>query len=354
MGRERFRAERKGSAAARSEAASGEGAIMNDEQLLALLEEKPGEYVSGEHISQRMNVSRTAVWKWMKRLEAAGYRFEASRKLGYRLTAKPSKLAAVDIITRLETKRLGHNIKLFGQVDSTQNIAQRLAEEGASEGTLVIAEQQLQGRGRMGRAWISPAGKGVWMSLVLRPQIPLPFTPQLTLLAAVSLCRSLRRLTGLDIGIKWPNDLLIGGKKISGILLESSAEEERLRYVIAGIGISVNLDASDYSEETLERAVSLKMALGKEVDRAEVIAGFLKDFEDLYLLYHEEGFAPVKTLWEALSVSLGQQATLTTPQSVLSGIPIGLADSGALLLKQDNGVTVSVFSADMGLPGDKR
>jgi BirA family transcriptional regulator, biotin operon repressor / biotin---[acetyl-CoA-carboxylase] ligase len=327
-----------------------EGVPMNDQKLLALFEDKDGEYVSGEMISKLLNVSRTAVWKGIKRLEAEGCVFEASRRLGYRLLGKPSRLAVSDILAKLETKRFGRSIKLLSQVGSTQDAARQLAEEGAVEGALVIAEQQLQGRGRMGRTWLSPYGKGVWMSLVLKPRIPLPYTPQLTLLTAVALCRALRKLTALEIGIKWPNDLLISGKKISGILLESAAEEERLRYVIAGIGISVNLDATDYDDEMLSRVISLKMALGRPVDRTNVITSFLNEYENMYELYQQEGFGPVKTLWEALSISLGMKATLTTPQGVIDGIPVGLADTGALLVKQADGSTISVFSAEMGLP----
>jgi len=321
---------------------------MNDEELLAHLEASGGSYISGETLSEKLNVSRTAVWKGIRRLEAEGCVIEASRKLGYRLVSRPSRMGAADILDKLRTERFGRSLTLLERTDSTQNVAQRLAEEGAPEGALVIAEQQLQGRGRLGRSWVSPPGKGIYMSLVLRPSIPLPFTPQLTLLTAVSLCRSLRKLTGLDIGIKWPNDLLVDGRKISGILLESSAEEERLRYVIAGIGISVNLDAADYAPDMLERVVSLKMALGRPLDRAEVVSAFLNDFERLYQIYHQEGFAPVRMLWEALSVTLGKPAVLVTPQGELRGIPTGLADSGALLVRREDGTSVPVFSAEMG------
>ncbi|WP_036582496.1 biotin--[acetyl-CoA-carboxylase] ligase [Paenibacillus darwinianus] len=321
------------------------------ERLLGLLEESDDRFVSGELLSQRLGVSRTAVWKQVRKLEDEGYTIEASRKLGYRLAGRPEQLTLTSLLTKLRTNTFGQRVKLLGAVDSTQNAAQRLAEEGAPEGTLVVAEQQLQGRGRMGRPWISPKGKGVWMSFILRPSIPLPFTPQLTLLAAVALCRSLRRLTGLDIGIKWPNDLLIDGKKISGILLESSAEEERLKYVVAGIGISLNLDASDYPPDMLAKAVSLKLAAGRPFDRSETIAEFLNEFEELYLLYGEEGFGPIRTLWEALSVSLDKPCVLTTPQgSVIEGSPVGLADTGELLVKREDGKVVHVFSAEMGLP----
>ncbi|WP_339202860.1 biotin--[acetyl-CoA-carboxylase] ligase [Paenibacillus sp. FSL K6-3182] len=323
---------------------------MNQELLLQLFIDKPGEYVSGENISQELGVSRTAIWKHIRKLEAAGYQFEASRRLGYRLLSIPDMLSVVKLENQLQGNIFGQHIHYFETVESTQNLARAAAEEGALEGTLFVAEQQVKGRGRMGRGWISPRGKGIWMSMVLRPSVPIHFAPQLTLLTAVALCRSLKRLTGLPIGIKWPNDLLIEGKKISGILLESAAEDERLRYVIAGIGISVNLEEADYPAELLEKATSLRISGQQKWSREEVIADFLKEWEQLYFLYQEQGFSPIVTLWEALSVSLGKTVRLTTPQGELVGIPIGLEESGAIRIQLEDGSIKPVFSAEMGEP----
>ncbi|MGO4183076.1 biotin--[acetyl-CoA-carboxylase] ligase [Paenibacillus sp. MCAF9] len=323
---------------------------MNQELLLQLFVDKPGEYVSGENISQELGVSRTAIWKHIRKLEAAGYQFEASRRLGYRLLSIPDMLSVEKLENQLQGNIFGQHIHYFETVESTQNLARAAAEEGALEGTLFVAEQQVKGRGRMGRGWISPRGKGIWMSMVLRPSVPIHFAPQLTLLTAVALCRSLKRLTGLPIGIKWPNDLLIEGKKISGILLESAAEDERLRYVIAGIGISVNLEEADYPVELLEKATSLRISGQQKWSREEVIADFLKEWEQLYFLYQEQGFSPIVTLWEALSVSLGKTVRLTTPQGELVGIPIGLEESGAIRIQLEDGSIKPVFSAEMGEP----
>jgi BirA family biotin operon repressor/biotin-[acetyl-CoA-carboxylase] ligase len=323
---------------------------LNHEPLLRLFEDRPGEYISGESMSQELGVSRTAIWKQIRKLEAAGYQFEASRRLGYRLVSVPDYLAIDQLTNRLETSAFGKTIHYFETVESTQNLARAAAEEGAAEGTLFLAEQQLSGRGRMGRNWVSPRGKGVWMSMVLRPSVPIHFAPQLTLLTAVALCRSLKRITSLPIGIKWPNDLLIEGKKISGILLESAAEDERLRYVIAGIGISVNLEEDDYPAELLEKATSLRISAGHKWIREDVIAEFLKEWEQLYFLYQEQGFSPIITLWEALSVSLGKPARLITPQGDITGIPIGLDESGAIRIELADGTVKPVFSAEMGEP----
>lgn len=323
---------------------------MNHELLLKLFEANEGEYVSGESISHTLGVSRTAVWKQIRKLEAAGYRFEASRRLGYRLLSIPDSYDSAELRKVMDTKVFGRRLELYDTVESTQNLARAAAEAGASEGSLFIAEQQLSGRGRMGRGWISPKGKGIWMSMVLRPSVPIHFAPQLTLLTAVALCRSLNRVTSLEIGIKWPNDLLIDGKKISGILLESAAEDERLRYVIAGVGISVNLEESDYPEELLEKAVSLRMAGGRKWDRAAIVADFLTEWEKLYFLYQEQGFGPIVALWEALSVSLGKLVKLITPQGDLIGVPEGLEESGAIRIRLADGSLKSVFSAEMGEP----
>lgn len=315
-------------------------------RILELLEESGEQYVSGELLSRELGISRTAIWKQIRKLEAQGYTIEASPRLGYRLAGRPSRLTMTELLGQLAGTTLVSGIKLFETADSTQNIAHKLAEDGAAEGTLVIAEQQTSGRGRMGRSWVSPAGKGIYMSMVLRPSLPLQFAPQLTLLTAVALCRALKELVPVDIGIKWPNDLLIGGKKISGILLESSAEDERIRHVIMGIGISVNMTEEDYPPELAETATSLRIASGDTVDRAAVVGAFVKQFEHLYRLYLREGFATILSLWEALSVTLHKPAKLMTPGGAVEGVPVGLSDSGALLVRLADGSVTPVFSAE--------
>ncbi|MFC5467734.1 biotin--[acetyl-CoA-carboxylase] ligase [Cohnella suwonensis] len=321
---------------------------MGNVSLIGLLEAEEGRYVSGEEISRKLNVSRTAIWKQVRKLEADGYEIEAVPRLGYRLTGKPSRLTVRELLPKLNTKRFGKQLKLLDVVPSTQDELRNMAEDGAEEGTLVIAEQQTSGRGRMGRHWVSPSGKGVWMSLLLRPPVPLPLTPQLTLLAAVALSRAISRLVKVEIGIKWPNDLLVGGKKISGILLESAAEDERLRYVVVGMGISANLDPEDYPDDLLAKAVSLKMASGSEVDRGELIASILSEFEGLYDLYLEQGFEPIRSLWEAHAVTLGRTTVLHTPQGAIEGIPRELDAMGGLRVEQADGSYRTVYSAEIG------
>ncbi|MEF3301765.1 biotin--[acetyl-CoA-carboxylase] ligase [Paenibacillus sp. GYB003] len=318
-----------------------------EQLILAYFEQHPNEYISGEQLSEKLGCTRTAVWKHISALREQGYSFEAVPRRGYRLTGVPDRYDAAELLSRLNTRTMGRSIKLFDTVESTQTIAHKLAEQGAPEGTLVLAEQQTAGRGRMGRSWHSPKSKGVWMSLVLRPQVPLHFTPQLTLLVAVALCRTIRRIEPLPVAIKWPNDLLIDGKKISGILLESSAEDERLLYVIAGVGVSVNLRREDYPDELAEVATSLSIASGgKEWSRSELIRTFLEQFEQLYALYNEEGFEPIRSAWEALAVSLGRPIRARTPKGSVEGVAESIDDMGALIVRHPDGSVTKLYSAE--------
>ncbi|MBU5444003.1 MULTISPECIES: biotin--[acetyl-CoA-carboxylase] ligase [unclassified Paenibacillus] len=322
---------------------------MND-ALLQIFLDKQGEYVSGEEISRKLQISRTAVWKQINRLRKKGYEFEAVSRLGYRYIGRPARLDPDALLARMNTKTMGRSIQLVETAASTQTLAQQLAAQGAPEGALVIAEEQTAGRGRMGRSWHSPSGKGIWMSLVLRPRISLQFTPQLTLLAAVAICRSLQKFIPAKVGIKWPNDLLVNGRKICGILLESSAEDERIRHVIAGIGISVNLTEADYPEELRAKATSLRIEAGRKIDRAEIILDIMREFETLYELYHEQGFAPIRTLWELNSVTLNRPITVRTANGSIDCVAKQLDETGALIVLNKDGERLKLFSGEIEMP----
>lgn len=321
--------------------------MSEKETLLDLLLENPQEFVSGEEISRRLSVSRTAVWKQINKLREAGYEFEAVPHKGYRILRKPERLDMLSLVKAMKTQTMGKKVKVLESTVSTQEEARRLAEEGAAEGTIVIAEEQTGGKGRMGRKWFSPKGKGVWMSLVLRPKQPMHYMPQLTLMTGVAVCRAVRRVSGVMAGLKWPNDLLAGGRKISGILLESAVEDEHVRYCIAGIGISVNLEREDYPEELTGVATSLKIESGEPVDRTALIAAVLEEFEKLYALYQQEGFGPIATLWEALSVTLGKPVTVNTANGAVQGVAEKLDPSGALLVATEDGQHIPIFSGDV-------
>lgn len=316
--------------------------------LLLMLMDNPELYVSGEMISQQLGISRTAVWKQIKKLEALGYEIEAVTKLGYRLVNAPEDINYANLQERLNGHRFGSVIHHYQEVDSTQVIAKQLAEEGASEGTVVIAEQQNKGKGRLGRHWHSPYGKGIWMSVILRPTIPLQLAPQLTLLTAVALCRAIRTYTDLNIGIKWPNDLMFQGKKLSGILLESSAEDQMLKYVIAGIGIDVNLAEQNYDELLQEKATSLRIISGKIVDRTELIYAFLAEWEKIMEIYESEGFHTIARMWEEHAISFGKKVQITTPMESFLGTPIRLTEIGSIVVQLEDDTEKEVYSAEMG------
>ncbi|WP_068781710.1 biotin--[acetyl-CoA-carboxylase] ligase [Paenibacillus sp. GM2] len=322
---------------------------MESNRLLQMLLDHPGQYISGEELSRRLSISRTAVWKQINKLRQDGYEFEAVSRKGYRLVHSPERIQKEDVLSRLQTVTFGRQIHVMDVVKTTQDEVRALAEQGVAEGTLVIAEEQTVGRGRQGRKWYSPSGKGIWMSLLLKPRQPISFAAQLTLLTAVAVCRALRKVSGVDVGIKWPNDLLIEGRKLCGILVESISEDELLKYCIVGIGIDVNLQLEDIPEELRSVATSLRIESDSKQDRALLIAEILYELEQLYHLYNEEGFAPIGHLWEALSVTIGRQVQIRTPQGESSGVATGLDSSGALLITDQHGQERTIYSGEIQL-----
>ncbi|WP_425433864.1 biotin--[acetyl-CoA-carboxylase] ligase [Marininema mesophilum] len=310
-----------------------------------LLEQKEG-YVSGEEISQRLDCSRTAIWKHINELRNEGYQIEAKPKTGYRLVYRPDRVAPEELIPHLDTKYIGRKVRYQRSVASTQPLAHEWAKEGAVEGSLFLAEEQVAGRGRMGRMWHSPTHSGIWMSLILRPQIPLNQAPQLTLLTSVAITRALRKQTGLNIRIKWPNDLLIDGKKICGILTELRGEQDQVHYVVQGIGINVNATESVWPEELKLIATSLAIEAGKTFSRPELIGAICGELEALYEGYLNHGFAPIRILWEQYATIIGQEITVRTGLHSVKGIAKGLAENGALLLETNTGVQ-TIYSSDI-------
>ncbi|KAA8751400.1 biotin--[acetyl-CoA-carboxylase] ligase [Paenibacillus sp. UASWS1643] len=321
--------------------------MTKHEDLLHMLLNAEGRFVSGEEISRNLSISRTAVWKHVNKLRDMGYEFEAVSRKGYRLVTKPDSIDATGLQLALDTTVFGRKAVLLTSTLSTQGDVLKLAEQGQAEGAVVIAEEQTGGRGRFGRQWFSPPGKGIWMSVLLRPDLPLQHTPQLTLLTGVAVCRAVRACSGVDAGIKWPNDLLIDGRKVCGILLESTVEDHEVRYCIAGIGVDVNFDPEDYPEDLTTIATSLKMETGQSVDRTKLTAAILTELEQLYFLYQKEGFGVISALWEALSVSMNREITVTNPHGVIEGKAIGLDPSGALIVEKHDGEHTLIISGEI-------
>lgn len=316
-------------------------------RLLQAFSESEGEFLSGQKLSETLGCSRTAVWKHIEDLRSEGYELEAVRKLGYRITYKPDKISGNEIQLGLKTEFMGRHIHFEEVVPSTQKIAHSLAGDGAEEGTIVVADQQTSGRGRLARAWFSPKQTGIWMSLILRPKIPINKTPQLTLLTAVALIQAIEEVTGLTPEIKWPNDILINGKKIVGILTELQAEADQVHSVIIGIGMNVNHALDQFPEELQSVATSIAIETGKSSDRAEVIQAIMKNFEKLYTSYLMHGFKPVKLLWESYAISLNKNLIARTLHGSIRGRAVGIDDEGVLLLETAEGKIEKIYSADI-------
>lgn len=318
------------------------------EKLIKLFDTHKNEYISGQKISEWLGVSRTAIWKHIAELKKEGYEIEGIQKRGYRLVSKPNNIKPHDIRANLNTKTIGQTIHFYDIVESTQEIAHQLAREGAQEGTVVIAEQQSKGRGRLGRKWESPKGTGIWMSIIVRPNIP-PFqAPQLTLLTAVAIVQAIQQVTNLQPEIKWPNDILINGKKLVGILTELQAEADIIQAIIIGVGINVNTKL--FPEELQNKATSLLLENnGQEVERAALIRAIFQQFEKLYEEYLQHGFKPIKLLWESYNISIGKYITAKTLSEEIKGYAKGITDEGVLLVEDDFGNVHEIYSADIDI-----
>ncbi|ASF39666.1 bifunctional biotin--[acetyl-CoA-carboxylase] synthetase/biotin operon repressor [Halobacillus halophilus] len=315
-------------------------------QLIDLLEKEKG-YVSGQQLSDSLNISRTAVWKHMNELKKDGYQIEAVRKKGYKILSSPDKISGNTLQWGLETKWLGQKLIHFDQVESTQEIGHQLASQGKPHGTVVIADAQGKGRGRMARNWHSPKGKGIWMSILLRPDLPPMRAPQLTLLAATVLAKMVREKTNLHPQIKWPNDLLIDHKKVSGILTEMQAEHDQIQYVVLGIGMNVNQQLNEIPQDIRHKASSLKIESGQEWDIQQTIQSILRLFENTYDSYVEQGFEQVKKEWEHFGYRIGEEVTISTMRREWQATLIGIEPDGALRARDKDGNEEKLYSAEI-------
>ncbi|MGZ6096983.1 MAG: biotin--[acetyl-CoA-carboxylase] ligase [Myxococcaceae bacterium] len=305
--------------------------------VLEMLLESGSDFASGEALSGKLGLSRTAVWKVVNALRDRGYAIEAVPSRGYRLVRVPDRLTALEILPLLETSDLGRTVHAFDALPSTSEVAFRLAGEGADHGELIVAETQTAGRGRRGRSWASPPGKNLYASLVLRPELPPQRAPELTLLAAVAVAEALRA-EGVEASIKWPNDVQVGGRKIAGILTELSAESDRVHFVVLGIGVNLNAGASDFPPDVSELATSVLRVRGRRVDRAGFVARLMRLLERWLVVHENEGFGPVRVRWRALSSTLGLEVLVKSERRELRGVAEDIDIDGALLLRTEDGV----------------
>lgn len=316
-------------------------------RLAQRLIEAGGEAISGQQLADGFGISRTAVWKHIKELEEKGYLIESVRKKGYRLVKLPDSLEAVAIQSLLKTETLGRVVEYRETCPSTQIIAHQLAQEGTPAGTVVLTEEQTAGRGRMSRRWDSAPRKGIWMSVVLRPDIVPQKAPQFTLVAAVAVVRAIDEITGLKADIKWPNDILLDGKKCTGILTELQSDADGIQAMIIGIGLNVNQSLEDFDESIQEIATSLKMASGHDVDRQALVRSILYYLEQYTEMYMKEGFGPLKLMWESYAVTIGKPVRARMATETLEGIAEGINDEGVLQLRTADGKVHGIYSADI-------
>ena len=299
-------------------------------EILRLLRESDS-YVSGQQICDRFGVSRTAVWKAIHSLKEAGYNIEAVPNKGYRLKEAADVMNENEIRSLRRTKWVGQEIHSFDSIDSTNTKAKELAEQGSPSGTVVVADQQIAGKGRRGRSWDSPPGTGIFLTIMLKPDINPNNASMLTLVAALSVANSISDVTGLSAQIKWPNDIVIGGKKVCGILTEMSAQFDYINHIVVGIGINVHNES--FPEEIAQVATSLYLESGVRYHRADLIEKILENFENYYERYLEtEDLSQVRKEYEALLVNRYAPVRVLDPKEPFEGKAMGITDRGELIV----------------------
>lgn len=309
----------------------------NEEMILSFLAEGGSDFISGATLSDKLGLSRTAVWKYVETLRKLGYTIEAQPARGYRLLQVPDRLTPLEVSPLLSTRDLGRTLHHFEALPSTNVQAFEFAQEGALHGEVVITESQTAGKGRRGRAWVSPAGKNLAMSVILRPEISPTRAPELTLVAAVALAETLKE-AGANAQIKWPNDVQLDGLKVAGILTELSADTERVHFIVLGIGVNLNAEADDFPPDVRALATSVAIARKQQVPRALFTAALLTKLEQWLDTWQEQGFGPVRQAWKALSSILGKDVLVRSDAKELRGVAEDIDESGALLVRVDGRV----------------
>ncbi len=311
--------------------------MTTDGHILAALRASP-DGVSGAELASRLGISRAAIWARIEELRSLGYEVDAAPHRGYRLVSVPDVLHADDLMARLGRVRcVGRDIRVFRETTSTNDVADKLGRDGAAEGVVVFAESQSRGRGRLGRRWASAARKGLWFSVLLRPRLQPQAATQITVMTAVAVARAVRGMTGLSVEIKWPNDLLVAGRKVAGILTELTAELDRVRYVVVGIGLDVNQTSAEFPAEVRGVATSLRMVAGRTLERAELAAAVLRELDEDYARLAAGGFAALADEWASACTTLGREVTVQVGDRRWQGRAEALDSEGALLVRTEHG-----------------
>lgn len=318
-------------------------------KILSMLRQSEG-YVSGQQMCDALHISRTAVWKNINQLKEEGYKIEAQNKLGYKLTECPDILSRHELESRLSEGVMGRKVVYYEETDSTNIAARQLDEHDGLHGTLVVAERQTAGKGRRGHSWESPQGQGIWMSLVLRPDILPVKASMLTLVMALAVAQGIEKVTGIQTQIKWPNDIVAEGKKLCGILTEMSTEMEYIQRVVIGVGINVNI--KEFPEEIAATASSLYLLTGKTWGRAVLIQEVMKSFEKWYNVFMEsQDLSGLVQEYEERLVNRGNQVKIIREEADYTGVAKGITPLGELIVERADGSLEYVLSGEVSVRG---
>lgn len=318
-----------------------------DAHILTALRQADGQAVTAGELARRAGLPAASLASAIQQLRALGYDIQSSPHHGYRLVDSPDSLHADDLHARLgETRVIGRDIRVFQETTSTNDVVEKFARDGVREGVAVFAESQTRGRGRLGRKWMSPPRQGLWFSVLFRPHLPPAAATQLTVMAATAVARALRLQTGLSPQIKWPNDILLNGKKAVGILTELSAELDEVRHVILGIGVDVNV--REFPADLRDIATSLAIELGSSVDRAALAAGILRELDRDYARICAGDFTGVAEEWEQQCLTLGRRVRIQIGDRLIRGRAESLDAAGALLVRTEHGLLERIIGGDVG------
>tara|TARA_B100000029_G_scaffold58702_1_gene52886 strand:+ start:1294 stop:2295 length:1002 start_codon:yes stop_codon:yes gene_type:complete len=318
-------------------------------KVLSFFQTHDSEYLSGEDLSDVLKISRVAVWKHIKKIQSLGYKIESKQKLGYRLVSETERLLPWEITKDLKTKSIGKRVYYFEEIDSTQNFAQQIALDKKEDGTIIIAEKQTAGRGRLDRKWTSPKG-GIWFSLIVHPKFDVSTSTIVPIAGAVALAKSIKKSLDVDVSVKWPNDLTLDGKKVVGMLVDASFQANNIDFLILGVGINFNIDIKKIEKQLSKTSNFYGVnSLRKKNDSTPpkaLVREFLTEFEKTLNQLNKGEKSKIVKEWTKRADKIGKKVTVNTTEGKVSGISQGIDNDGALKLKTSNGVK-KIFVGDV-------
>lgn len=318
------------------------------QQILRILKAAEGSYVSGSILAERLGLSRTGIWKGIRSLKSRGYNIESHSKEGYRLVSVPDAPIPEEVHPGLRTSWLGKSYHFFQQVGSTNDKALALAAEGAPHGTVVVAEEQTAGRGRLKRPWLSPPGCGLYISILIRTPLPVREAAHVTSITALSLVKILNLAYGVQAGVKWPNDVLVNGKKLAGILTEMQSDQDFTRFVVIGMGVNCNHSATDFEGVSFRYpATSIAVETGSRIKRQHLLTAFLEQFEREYARFVQGGYPAMMADLESVSAILHRNVTVHRGDEEIQGEALGFTPEGALILRKPDGQREIIWVGDV-------